>query len=369
MAIGTPEITRQEAQTTQVQVPTTTNCHKDKDPNTLDTDLGQSETIIKAIKQLKEKKITGLKGTMKALKSEEIGIGIQKEITKSLRDWTLSAKAPEDKAILIRTLTNWVSNKGKKDWKTAVRVVFQLLRKGIEEDKGLQKHVKMFLNKSINNQIDIVKIWKGVLAEAREPISNRNVAKWISDWAQRATSPQKQQWESFIAEHVKDVTMITQTTDQSCEITIRSPDNDTKVQGDPERIAVWNGNGTRARWAGTEELKKVVHATNPDILCFLEAKTDIANLLKLEGFEEWVQKIGFRHIYCHWSVRTDDSRVKAYGNEGIIVFSKVPCLKATYGTGNREFDQQARIVQMEFRDTVFVFTYNPQGGFTTQSLD
>ena len=50
---------------------------------------------------------------------------------------------------------------------------------------------------------------------------------------------------------------------------------------------------------------------------FFGAKTNTENLLKLKGFEEWVIAAGFGFVYCYWSKKEE---IKAYGNEGIIVF-------------------------------------------------
>ena len=40
----------------------------------------------------------------------------------------------------------------------------------------------------------------------------------------------------------------------------------------------------------------------------------------------------------------------------------------SYGTGDPEMDMQARAMTVEFQDSVMVFTYIPQGGFTDSSL-
>ena len=100
------------------------------------------------------------------------------------------------------------------------------------------------------------------------------------------------------------------------------------------------------------------------MLCFLEGKTDAENLVKLPLFREWATKSGLRQINCHWS--TKDGK-KGFGNKGIILFSKVPC-KVKYGLGDKELDAQARVMTAEFSDCIMLFTYNPQGGFTEQSL-
>ena len=132
-----------------------------------------------------------------------------------------------------------------------------------------------------------------------------------------------------------------------------------------ETMVVWNGNRARARWKGESELKELVRMSDPDVLCFLEGKTDIQHLTQLDGFEEWVAQTGYKHLHCYWS----NKEVGAYSNEGIILFSKVKCEKVTCGTGHREMDLQARVLTAEFGDCIMIFTYNPQGGFTEESLD
>ena len=113
------------------------------------------------------------------------------------------------------------------------------------------------------------------------------------------------------------------------------------------------------------ELKEITHATNPDVLCFLEAKTNVDNLLAIKGFEDWAISVGFEFLHCYWSQSVGRG---SHGNEGIVVFSKVKPKKLTYGMGEEEFDLQARVITLEFSDHIMVVTYNPQGGFTEKSL-
>ena len=72
-----------------------------------------------------------------------------------------------------------------------------------------------------------------------------------------------------------------------------------------ETVVVWNGNGARARWADKAELKQVVQSVDPDVLCFLEGKTDAENLLRLPHFREWVAESRFRQMNCYWSLKDD----------------------------------------------------------------
>ena len=120
----------------------------------------------------------------------------------------------------------------------------------------------------------------------------------------------------------------------------------------------------RARWADKAELKQVVQSVDPDVLCFLEGKTDAENLLRLPHFREWVAESRFRQMNCYWSLKDDQ---KGFGNEGLILFSKIPC-EVKYGIGDKTLDKQARAMTVEFSDCIMLFTYNPQGGFSEDSL-
>ena len=170
----------------------------------------------------------------------------------------------------------------------------------------------------------------------------------------------KLEWECFFNEQSPSRPFMMTSNEQSAQIDIEQSEQ----PGAVETVVVWNGNGARARWADKGELREVHKATDPDVLCFLEGKTDVENLVKLPLFREWATKSGLRQINCHWS--TKDGK-KGFGNEGIILFSKVPC-KVKYGLGDRELDAQARVMTAEFPDCIMLFTYNPQGGFSEQSL-
>src|SRR4051812_6108614 len=51
----------------------------------------------------------------------------------------------------------------------------------------------------------------------------------------------------------------------------------------------------------------------------------------------------------------------------IPILSKIPC-QVHYGMGDEEFDKQARVALVEFRQVFVLITYHPQGGFTDDSL-
>jgi exodeoxyribonuclease III len=200
----------------------------------------------------------------------------------------------------------------------------------------------------------------------KEKIASETLKEWILEWSRKGSTTDKQVWERFIARFIPSIEITTSTTAQNCHMTwpqtIEKPE-----KKEVETIVVWNGNGARARWTGKAELKELVQTSDPDVLCFLEGKTDIEHLRRLERFEEWIERVGYKHLHCYWSKK--DSATHSYGNEGIILFSKVKCEKVRYGIGHHEFDMQARVLTAEFSDCTIVFSYNPQGGFSEESLD
>ena len=113
------------------------------------------------------------------------------------------------------------------------------------------------------------------------------------------------------------------------------------------------------------ELKSLVHAVNPDLLCFLEANINSQKLFEIQGFEEWATQSGFAQLICYWSIQEGKA---AYGGEGILIFTKVPC-EVSYGIGDPDSDRQARVLTLDFPKILMVVSYNPQGGFSEESLD
>ena len=204
--------------------------------------------------------------------------------------------------------------------------------------------------------------WSDWLSERKLSISSDDLKDWIVEWSRKGPVAIKQMWETFLKAHVESLMTSTKTTTQTCEIVLKSDNKKELI----ETVVVWNGNGIRARWNGKNELKEIVRATDPDLLCFQEAKSDVESILKLENFERWISEVGFRYLYCYWS---EQEGKRAHGNEGMLLFSKVQCEKITYGMGHEDFDKQARVITAEFKDFVQIFTYNPQGGFFTESLE
>ena len=320
----------------------------------------------KAIKHLKNAEEAKLKPAMKVLVKAELSPEQRVEVVESLARWStttnrvaligLSAKL----ITYLRLFAEVVPESDSRVTELLVDVALRVANTNnmLECDERMRA-VKMLMAYAVARAgaPTFIKKWTELLKQTERTL-HKTLAKWVEQWSINGNG--KLEWERFFNEHcpLRPFKMISD--EQSSQIVIEQSEQPKVV----ETVVVWNGNGARARWADKAELKQVFKATDPDVLCFLEGKTDSENLVKLPLFREWATKSKLSQINCYWS--TKDGK-KGFGNEGIILFSKVPCV-VKYGLGDKELDAQARVMTAEFSDCIMLFTYNPQGGFSEQSL-
>jgi len=180
-------------------------------------------------------------------------------------------------------MKRWVNELKETDFPEVGRIYFNLLvKKGMQEkftthffdsvdNKQFQENSECFrILKSIFEKLtedqDLPEKWGKELRQKNTKINNVNVGKWIKGRARKGPTTQKQKWERFEKEFTTPPTT-TRSQKQQCSIqttrTIKNREN-------PSSIVVWNGNGMRARWnSPTNELKRLVHATKPDLLCII----------------------------------------------------------------------------------------------------
>ena len=93
----------------------------------------------------------------------------------------------------------------------------------------------------------------------------------------------KNYWEAFQRAFCVPLGSITQTGAQSCVIT-RKGQIGKVLKNFPSSVVVWNGNGAIARWiAPNNEIKSIIHATDPDLFRFLESKPTRRNYWRYKG--------------------------------------------------------------------------------------
>jgi exodeoxyribonuclease III len=134
----------------------------------------------------------------------------------------------------------------------------------------------------------------------------------------------------------------------------------------PKNILFWNLNGIRARWNSKRKpIREVLNGQDADVVVFAETRCDYEHLIKMAKFEDWLRERRYHFCYFYWTVGSDKKR---YGEGGMAVLSKVKPSEVTFGFGEADYDQQARLITVSFLDFILVGTYNPQGGFTENSL-
>jgi exodeoxyribonuclease-3 len=111
------------------------------------------------------------------------------------------------------------------------------------------------------------------------------------------------------------------------------------------KICTWNVNSIKARKVLALEWLK--HRNNDiDVLCFQEIKT-VEKDFPFEDFE----KLGFT---CHVSGQ------KSYN--GVAICTRIPATLVRKGFGDKDWDEQKRIIQVETNEANFINIYAPHGG-------
>src|SRR5690349_20674871 len=94
----------------------------------------------------------------------------------------------------------------------------------------------------------------------------------------------------------------------------------------------WNVNGLRARWnSQVLPFRQVVEVKKPDVCVLLEVRADTKKVLKLRGFEEWLEEQGSHFNYFIWTGESGGNRV---GEAGVALLSKVRPVEVFLGLGD-----------------------------------
>ncbi len=116
------------------------------------------------------------------------------------------------------------------------------------------------------------------------------------------------------------------------------------------KLVSWNVNGIRAcvRKGFMEYFRKI----DADIFCLQETKVQAGQInLELEGY----------HQYWNYAVRK--------GYSGTAVFTKKKPLSVKYGLGEREIEEEGRIITLEFDEFYLVNVYTPNSKRDLTRLD
>ncbi|WP_317900253.1 exodeoxyribonuclease III [Aurantibacillus circumpalustris] len=111
------------------------------------------------------------------------------------------------------------------------------------------------------------------------------------------------------------------------------------------RIITYNVNGIRA--AMSKGFIDWMREINPDVLCLQEIK---ASPEQVGVFE--LEEMGYKHYWY-------PAQKKGYS--GVAIFTKKEPLRVTYGCGIKEYDDEGRILRVDFEDVSVMSVYHPSG--------
>ncbi len=111
------------------------------------------------------------------------------------------------------------------------------------------------------------------------------------------------------------------------------------------RVITYNVNGIRA--AMNKGLLDWLKNANPDVLCLQEIKAN-PEQVDLRGFED----LGYRHYWY-------PAQKKGYS--GVAIFSKKKPIHIEYGCGIKEYDDEGRVLRIDFETVSVMSVYHPSG--------
>lgn len=117
-----------------------------------------------------------------------------------------------------------------------------------------------------------------------------------------------------------------------------------------KKFISWNVNGLRA--CVNKGFKEAFDSLNADIFCLQETKLQAGQIdFAPDGYN------------CYWNY------AEKKGYSGTAVFSKEEPLSVTYGMGKEEFDNEGRMITLEFPEFYFVTCYTPNSQDELKRLD
>ncbi len=120
------------------------------------------------------------------------------------------------------------------------------------------------------------------------------------------------------------------------------------------KLISWNVNGLRAVWK--KDFLKSFKSLDADVFAIQETKLQDHQLTDemrhIDGYDSW------------WSYAKNKK-----GYSGVGVYSRIKPVNVKYGIGIKEFDDEGRILELEFDDFIFFNVYFPNGQMNDERLE
>ena len=115
------------------------------------------------------------------------------------------------------------------------------------------------------------------------------------------------------------------------------------------KIISWNVNGIKSTYE-SGNLEDLIKKEKPDILCIQEIKTK--DVPVIDGYE----------LYSYPASKNS----RFYGT---AVYTKIEPLYVNKGFGDEEFDQEGRVIRLEFENFNLYNVYSPSGARSKEKLN
>ena len=120
--------------------------------------------------------------------------------------------------------------------------------------------------------------------------------------------------------------------------------------GDKMKIISWNVAGLRACYQ--KGLPSFFNAENPDMFCLQETKVlESQNPFHVEGYEEYLYP------------------AKRKGYSGVAIYTRIKPLSVKYGIDDEEYDDEGRVITLEYEDFYLITAYVPNSKQDLSRLD
>jgi len=119
------------------------------------------------------------------------------------------------------------------------------------------------------------------------------------------------------------------------------------------KIISWNVNGLRA--VVKKDFTKIIKALDPDILLLQETK-----LQKDQRTDEMIHMLDYKSFWSYSTVKK--------GYSGVVAYSKQEPQKVTTSFLRPEFDNEGRVIQLDYTDFILFNIYFPNGQMSDDRL-
>ena len=119
------------------------------------------------------------------------------------------------------------------------------------------------------------------------------------------------------------------------------------------KILSWNVNGLRA--VAKKDFTKIIEGLDPDILLLQETK-----LQKDQRTDEMIHMLDYKSFWSYSIVKK--------GYSGVVAYSKQEPQKVTTSFLRPEFDNEGRLIQLDYKDFILFNIYFPNGQMSDDRL-